>query len=308
MEHLSEIFYNTRTSYTGLKPLIKRAEHLNLDDDEIKEWYESQPINQVFRKITKSSNIPFNVKEPGRIAMDLIDMGTFGSKNNGYRWILSCIDMMSRYAWCFPVKRKKPELILVHLKNLPFSSVTCDSGNEFKGVVKKFFKDNDIPIFLANPNAGTKGRTNLIEGFNHNIQRILLKYMKLNGVRWIDVLDDIVENYNTDKDLKKKFENNRELIDPFNSGDYVRIQKMKKTFDKRVRNTDYSDDVYRIIYRDGARYILADKNYNFLDEKYLPRQLLKVIKPDKTLNTDKEFSELKKLKRFNTLQRREGIF
>jgi hypothetical protein len=308
---MEDIFYNTKTGYTGLKPLIKRSKHLGLTETEVKNWYDSQPINQVFKKIPKTSNIPFNIKEPGRIFIDLIDMSSFRSKNGGYNWILSCIDGMSRWSWCFPVKHKKPEEILPHLKDLPFSSVTCDMGNEFRGVVKAFFKANDIEIWLANPNDTTKGRTRLIEGFNHNLQRILIKYMKLNGPRWVDVLDDIVANYNTGKKFGKKYKNDRELIDPFSPGDYVRLLKSKTIFTKKVRETDYSDEVYRILYREKARYAILDSSNELMPDYYLPRQLLLVTKPvERSESLDKynqEFKQLKRDKRFNRLQAREGL-
>ena len=33
-----------------------------------------------------------------QIQMDLVDMGKYASKNKGYRWILTSIEILSRYA------------------------------------------------------------------------------------------------------------------------------------------------------------------------------------------------------------------
>ena len=41
-----------------------------------------------------------------QIQMHLIDMGKHVSKNKGYRWILTSIEILSRYAFTVPVYRK----------------------------------------------------------------------------------------------------------------------------------------------------------------------------------------------------------
>ena len=38
--------------------------------------------------------------------MDLVDMGKYASKNKGYRWILTAVEILSRYAFTMPVYRK----------------------------------------------------------------------------------------------------------------------------------------------------------------------------------------------------------
>ena len=38
--------------------------------------------------------------------MDLVDMGKYGNKNKGYRWILTAIEILSRFAFAIPVYRK----------------------------------------------------------------------------------------------------------------------------------------------------------------------------------------------------------
>ena len=41
-----------------------------------------------------------------QIQMDLVNMGKYASKNEGYRWILTSIEILSRYAFTVPVCRK----------------------------------------------------------------------------------------------------------------------------------------------------------------------------------------------------------
>ena len=38
--------------------------------------------------------------------MDLVDMGSYKNQNKGYYWILTAIEILSRYAFAIPVYRK----------------------------------------------------------------------------------------------------------------------------------------------------------------------------------------------------------
>ena len=39
--------------------------------------------------------------------IDLIDMKNYPEENNGYNWILTCIDSFSRFAYAAPLKKKE---------------------------------------------------------------------------------------------------------------------------------------------------------------------------------------------------------
>ena len=39
-------------------------------------------------------------------SMDLVEMQTFEKENTGYRYLLTCIDVFSRYAWVESLKNK----------------------------------------------------------------------------------------------------------------------------------------------------------------------------------------------------------
>ena len=40
-------------------------------------------------------------------AADLVEMQKFAKLNKGYRYLLTCIDIFSKYAWVIPLKDKK---------------------------------------------------------------------------------------------------------------------------------------------------------------------------------------------------------
>ena len=76
--------------------------------------------------------------------MDLVDMGKYGNKNKGCRWILTAIEILSRFAFTIPVYRKDTknmtkvvDLLLENFKRrfgkYP-NVVQFDEGKEFYNV------------------------------------------------------------------------------------------------------------------------------------------------------------------------------
>ena len=60
-----------------------------------KRWYKVK----TFRKILSN-----RVNEI--FSMDLVEMNDFLDENNGYKYILTCLDVYSRYAWAIAMKSK----------------------------------------------------------------------------------------------------------------------------------------------------------------------------------------------------------
>ena len=72
---------------------------------------------------------------------DLVDMQTFEKENKGYRYILTVIDIFSRYAWALPIKSKRREDVrdafkLIFKEAKP-EKIQFDDGKEF---YNKLFK------------------------------------------------------------------------------------------------------------------------------------------------------------------------
>ena len=68
--------------------------------------------------------------------MDLADMQSMQKCNDGYRYLLVCIDVFSKYIWVVPLKNKKgPSLveafkIILASRRKPIKIIT-DQGTEF---------------------------------------------------------------------------------------------------------------------------------------------------------------------------------
>ena len=74
--------------------------------------------------------------------------------NNGFRFLLCVIDILSKYAWVVPLKDKKGvsivdafQKILDKSRRKP-SKIWVDKGSEFfNNSFKKWLRDNDIEMY-----------------------------------------------------------------------------------------------------------------------------------------------------------------
>ena len=90
--------------------------------------------------------------------MDLVDMGKYKDQNKGYRWILTAVEILSRYAFTIPVYRKTTKVmtesvseLLKEFKDrfgkLP-KTAQFDDGKEFYNVgVKELLKSHNVKYF-----------------------------------------------------------------------------------------------------------------------------------------------------------------
>ena len=107
---------------------------------------------------------------------DLIDFSLLHRRNKGFKWILTCIDVYSRYAWAIALKKKTgPEVVrglITILKNGTPERITTDNGKEFTNTLfQKLLRDNNIRHFLNQP--GDHNTMGLIERFNRTVRERL---------------------------------------------------------------------------------------------------------------------------------------
>ena len=176
MDIINQDHFYQNLAQPTLKQLINKKLSAK-DKKSIIKWYKSQPVNQVNKRPSKGQYYHIKVSSVGFIASDLMDYSKFFNSNGGMHYILTLIDMYSKYAWAFPIKLKEPSLILPHMKEVmkflidnDFSWITfiCIAVNEFKGVVKKWIDENNIKQYIAyNPDdPDVKNRAAMIESFN----------------------------------------------------------------------------------------------------------------------------------------------
>jgi transposase InsO family protein len=140
---------------------------------------------------------------------DLMDMQwmdkdkDFLNANEGYRYISVWIDVFSKYAWAVPLKTKKPSenfeafRRVVELSGRKPRHIWCDKGSEYYG---KEFKKPVEALGIQLYSTYGPHKSVVAERFNQTLGRMLwLKFDELQTRKWLNLLPDILEEYNTRK-------------------------------------------------------------------------------------------------------------
>ena len=132
-----------------------------------------------------------------------MDLGKLASYNKGFKYLLTCIDVLSRYAWIVPLKNKtgktlKEAFQVIFKSGRQPIRLQTDKGTEFTNrVFQKFLKENDVHFFTTY-NEETKA--SIVERFNRTLKTKMWKYFThRETIIYIDVLSEMVESYGAPK-------------------------------------------------------------------------------------------------------------
>ena len=192
---------------------------------------------------------------------DLLDVSTFKKNNKNITFLLIIVDIFSRYAYVIPLKNKEGITVLDGFKTLNETpdNLMVDEGKEFYNKdVKDWCKEKHINMYHTY--SGLKSV--IAERFNRTLRDLMFQYMNGNNTKvYIDALPMIIKKYNETihKSLNETpsevYFNNKvpkhkvyveEKEQKFNIGDYVRISKSKRMFEKGY-TPKWSNEVFKII-------------------------------------------------------------
>ena len=173
---------------------------------------------------------------------DLADMTTHQKANDGFKYILTIIDVFSKYAWAYPLKTKTPRAVKevfekIFQERKP-DAVQTDQGTEFNNkTFKKFLTDNNVSYFTStNPTY----KCSIVERFNRTLKTKMFKYFtSKQSRRYVDTLSDLVASYNKTYHRSIKMTPSEALAAPRdvvfknlygfrNFREYLKSQSMKK--------------------------------------------------------------------------------
>ena len=126
-------------------------------------------------------------------AADLIDMQEFSKDNNGIKYLLTVIDIFSKFVWIVPLKRKTGQEVAnafsMILKEHRPSKTWVDRGLEFY--------NKDVQKLVELYSTENEVNSCVIERFNRTIKEQMFKYFSANNTRkYVDILDLLVDkNY-----------------------------------------------------------------------------------------------------------------
>ena len=201
-ELLHDIYY-VKKNFDGINQLFKKAKvtNKNIKLEFVKEWLSKQGTQQqTLMKPKKIVYLPIYSDTPFSFQIDLTFFPRYKLKNDNYYVLFTAININTRFAYAYYTKTKDSKEILDVMKRfkddcLEIDTITTDKGSEF---MNSFFGDycdeQNIEAFYCKNDSHKLG---IINRFHRTLKEKLLKYMTANDtVRWIDVIDDIVYNYN----------------------------------------------------------------------------------------------------------------
>lgn len=202
---LTNNYYNPTIpgSYSGLETFYKSIKErgIKLEKEKIKNWLEKQPTYAhhypVINKFKRNKIFVTGIDELWQI--DLCDLSNISAYNEGNNFLITCIDVFSKYAWAIPIKKKSAQNVINGFKLILESSskpkkIQSDEGKEFHNqYFKKFLQENEINLYKVN----SELKACVVERFNRTLKEKMWRYFSHNNTyRYIDVLDNLLENYN----------------------------------------------------------------------------------------------------------------
>ena len=107
---LRDIYYNPSTGYQSIERLYQKAKEsgLKVSKHKVRQWLKTQDTYTRYKPVNRKHKTQKTfVRDLGdQIQMDLVDMGKYKSQNKGFYWILTAVEILSRYAFTIPVYRK----------------------------------------------------------------------------------------------------------------------------------------------------------------------------------------------------------
>lgn len=238
---------------------------------------------------------------------DLVEMQPYARENKGFRYLLTIIDVMSKYAWAVPVKKKSGEDITAAMytilkKGRVPKNLQTDHGKEFYNKnFQNLMKKYKINLYSTYSNL----KASICERFNRTLKNMMWKKFSLQGnYKWIDKLSDLLSSYNNKKhrtinmrpnDVTSKNETQvlqklkindynikKTKKQKFNINDKVRVSKIKNVFEKGY-TPNWSTEIftiYKIAKTNPVTYHLKDYKGQIISGGFYEQEISKTKYPD----------------------------
>jgi hypothetical protein len=217
-------------------------------------------------------------------AMDLADMSTWKAET-GYTYIMTLVDVFTRWAAARPLKTKGASEVLAAFKSIIEERGTypkklwVDEGTEFLNKeMKAFCTKHSIIIY----HTWGQGKSVIVERFNRTLKTNMWKQLTaMNSHDWPPLVPELLKKYNEHKhatlgmspNMASKHPNDAQqvwdrLLDSrslvrstrFKIGDWVRISRIKGKFEKGY-DANWSQEIFKVAgvdQNDPPMYTLKD--------------------------------------------------
>ena len=307
--YLDELFSNFKNDalYTSKTKMLKKVKSLypNVKKSQFEKWFMKKRVYTLHKPVQKPSSYSQTMTHSLNVQYqaDLVDLSKIAKKNKGFRFLVTCIDIFSKFAWAVPIKKKTgDELVrafeIIFKKNRPLLLQT-DKGSEFYNrKFKAFLKSENVRLFSTN----SEMKASIVERFNRTLKTRMWKYFTDKNTRtYIDVLPVLVNHYNNTYHTSIKSipslvsKENAPLIwlnlygentvvknYKYDKGDLVRISKQRKTFAKGYL-PNWTEEIFQIVNvittHNPVKYEIKDQQNNLIKGTFYENELQKVLQP-----------------------------
>ncbi len=244
---------------------------------------------------------------------DLVDMNQLSEYNSGYKYLLTVIDVLSKFAWAVPLKKKDSKTVTEAFSSVcthrkPFK-LNTDKGSEFvNAVFQRKLRELNIQ-FYTTQNEDIKA--SVVERFNRTLKTKMWKYFThKNTHKYYDVLQDMLKSYNST--YHRTIGQSPDSVRPehveaiclrmygstngtttevakFKVNDKVRISKTRQTFGKGYL-ANWTEEIFTIgevLHTSPITYRLKDYEGEQLQGSFYEKELQLVVKIDDVYKVEK---------------------
>src|SRR5271154_1039725 len=305
-----EVYYETRhpAGYGGVERLKLAT---NTTRQATQNWLRTQRVYTLHKPARKRySTRPYKVAAVDQQwQADVVEMIPYANVNDGYKYLLTIIDLFSRFAWAVPLKDKTGREVadafrLVFAQGRKPQRLQTDDGREFDNrIVQHLLNMENIRFFTVK----SQFKAAVCERFNRTLKSKMWRYFTYMGsYRWLRILPDLMTAYNSavhrsigiapvdvNDDNEHEIWLNQERKNPqrvtqrdittrFVLGDHVRISIAKNVFAKGYL-PNWTEEIYtvsQVLNTNPIQYKLIDYGNQEIRGSFYAAELQKVVPPE----------------------------
>lgn len=322
-EILHKLYYDAQTGLQSKEKLYKKAKEMDkkITMKIVKEFLDKQATAQITKQHTIKKTDYATIISPNvrnNFQMDIMYLPD-NKLNKNFKYLLTCIDVYSRYAIVKPLKNKTGDNVYKAFLDIMKESGLCknlnvDLGSEFVYTpFKKYCDENGIQLWYSDVEQENKNA--IIERFHRTLRNIILKYTIAFDKSYIKDLPKLIMNYNNTYHStihaipfnvwNGKERNNQDIHyiqHLFSVGDKVRHLQKKKVFGKNSSTSSYTKQIYTITKAEGQSYYLDE-----LTKPFKEHELVLAVGEELNNNYEEKAKEIKKKDLMVRRLRREGL-
>ena len=305
MEELAATYYDPSQpgAYGGVQSLVRNTKASKYNNIAVKQWLSHQDTytlhKPIRRRFKRRQVIVGGIDHQWQA--DLVDLIKLAKHNKAYKYLLTCIDVLSKYAWVVPLKNKTGDSLIKAFKSIfkqgrvPLCLQT-DKGTEFTNrKFQAFLKQKGVRFFTTH-NEETKA--SIAERFNRTLKTKMWRYFtKHNSYSYISIIKDLVKGYNHSyhRSIKRAPASvnlsNQEVVwntlygkrydmkpPKFKRGHRVRISHVRRSL-KKAYLANWSEElfsIHRVQTGIPNVYTLIDDNGDVLEGTFYEQELQRV--------------------------------